>query len=226
MSLNHMAAVFRLVHISAGVLALLTFWIPLVARKGGRLHRNVGRIYAWSMGVVAVSALGIVIARLSDADRANDASAIFLGYIALLSFSSARIGIRALRTRARTTASRAARDLALPLVVIVCGLGMAGRAIACGAPLFGVFAGLGIISSVMDLRFWLRAPAKGDFLLQHINGMGASCIATVTAFVVVNAPRLGIPDGNFLIWVTPGVIGGVALGRTLRKYASQFGATS
>lgn len=218
MNLNTLASVFRLVHIGAGALALLSFWIPLVARKGGRLHRNAGRFYASTMGLVATSTLVIVSARLSDRYRANDAFALFLGYIALLSASSAWSGIRAVRTQTRSAPSRAFSDLVLPISVLVCGCALLAHAIFGRQLLFALFALLGIATSLNALRFWLRSPAPGDFLLQHISGMSTSCIATVTAFLVVIAPRLGIPRGNLLVWVTPAVIGGVAIARTLRKY--------
>ena len=35
-------AIARGIHIAAGVTALATFWLPMVTKKGGRLHRRVG----------------------------------------------------------------------------------------------------------------------------------------------------------------------------------------
>ena len=40
-----MTFVFQIVlgvHIAAGVVALLVFWVPLVTKKGGTVHRRVG----------------------------------------------------------------------------------------------------------------------------------------------------------------------------------------
>jgi hypothetical protein len=44
-----------------------------------------------------------------------------------------------------------------------------------------------------------------------MSGMGTSCIATVTAFLVVNIENLGLRAYSFWVWVLPGLLGGVAL---------------
>ena len=54
MSAIHSSIVY--VHIVAGAFALLLFWVPAIARKGGRLHVSAGRFYVWAMYTVAVSA--------------------------------------------------------------------------------------------------------------------------------------------------------------------------
>lgn len=48
--------VARAIHILAGATALLIFWLPLVAKKGGPLHRRVGWVYSVCMDVVEVTA--------------------------------------------------------------------------------------------------------------------------------------------------------------------------
>ena len=45
----------RALHIVGGTVGLATFWLPLVTRKGGRLHRRVGWIYVMAMLVAAFS---------------------------------------------------------------------------------------------------------------------------------------------------------------------------
>ena len=42
-------------HIIAGALALLLFWMPAIAKKGGRVHVLSGRAYAIAMYIVSVS---------------------------------------------------------------------------------------------------------------------------------------------------------------------------
>ena len=48
----------RALHISTGFVGLAAFWIPALARKGGRLHVGAGRVFAACAYVVALSALG------------------------------------------------------------------------------------------------------------------------------------------------------------------------
>jgi hypothetical protein len=52
--------------------------------------------------------------------------------------------------------------------------------------------------------------------------MGGSYISAVTAFVVVN---IQLPQFQWVLWILPGIIGGILIGRTIRKYKVQF-ATS
>lgn len=52
-------SIFQIVlylHILAGFTALIVFWIPLVTKKGGMIHRRVGWIYVWAMGIVSATA--------------------------------------------------------------------------------------------------------------------------------------------------------------------------
>ena len=46
----------RWTHIAFGSLALALFWIPVAARKGGRLHVRIGWAYVVCMSVVVLTA--------------------------------------------------------------------------------------------------------------------------------------------------------------------------
>ena len=54
----------RIIHIIAGFLALFTFWIPVVTRKGGGVHRRIGWVYTISMAVVSISAFYMGVYRI------------------------------------------------------------------------------------------------------------------------------------------------------------------
>ena len=54
MSTLHSTLVYG--HIVAGTIALILFWIPALARKGGNWHVRIGRIYVIAMYAVAVTA--------------------------------------------------------------------------------------------------------------------------------------------------------------------------
>jgi hypothetical protein len=43
-------------HIAAGTIALILFWIPAIARKGGRTHVRAGWFYVACMSLVVVTA--------------------------------------------------------------------------------------------------------------------------------------------------------------------------
>ncbi len=105
---------FLVVHIAAGLLALLAGSTALATEKGGPLHRSAGRVFFWAMVTVALTAL--VIASL----RPN----AFLFTIALFSLYLVFAGKRAAELRAWT---RRWPDWLAAVLMIAAALGMIGR---------------------------------------------------------------------------------------------------
>ena len=208
------------VHIAAGAVALLVFWVPLVTKKGGRTHRRVGWVYVVAAATVAVTGFLSCIPLVSSGSPLRWRAGIFLVYVSLLAGASVQFGVRALRTKGRTGASRAAIDLVPPLLLIAGGvaLALAAFGIHRSMLLYVLFAALGVAIGVAHLRFWLTPPAhERAWFLAHMTGMGTSCITTVTAFIVVNARRLGMRTFDLPLWAGP--IAVLAVGLTLwRRY--------
>ncbi|WP_319005470.1 DUF2306 domain-containing protein [Metabacillus litoralis] len=46
----------RVLHIIGGFVALFVFWVPIITKKGGKLHTRFGWLYIYGMIVVAISA--------------------------------------------------------------------------------------------------------------------------------------------------------------------------
>jgi uncharacterized membrane protein len=219
--------VARVMHIGAGALALAVFWIPMVASKGGRLHRRAGWTYSIAMWVAAVSAWQICIVRLSDAKPGNDGGAYFLAFVGLLVANGAATGIRVLRTKSRRDGHRNAFDLGSSTLLLLASLAMIGIGAAQGSPLFLAFAALGTFLSVGQLRYWLKPPAsKREWWFEHMGNMLTACIGTVTAFVVVNVPRLGLDEYALFFWLAPGVLGAIGIVVWQRYYRRKLGAQS
>lgn len=204
-------------HVAAGITALLVLWLPLFARKGSTLHIRAGRVYAWAMGVVAITGAGVALARFFGPDDARRLSAAFLFYVALLAWDNAWMGVRALRTKRRTTPNTRALDLLPPVALLLGALGMVVTGAITRTPLPVVFGLLGGALALGHVRFWLRAPAKGESLRVHVGGMGASCIATITAFLVVNARHLGLGAFTLAVWILPGIVGAIAIAVAQRR---------
>jgi len=148
---------------------------------------------------------------------------LFLLYVNLLGATCASMGVRVLRTKQRTRPHRNLYDLGLPAALLAAGIGLGVFGVARGVPLFVVFAALGAFLAVGQLRFWLRSPVtRTQWLLEHMSGMGGSCITTVTAFLVVNAQRMGFGTFDVLVWVAPGVLGSIGLGLWLRRWRARL----
>jgi hypothetical protein len=210
-------------HVLAGGVALSVFWLPLVTKKGGAAHRRAGWVYVVAAGAIALTAFVNCARMLTDANPSNDRAGVFLAYIGLIAAASAQLGVRALRTKKRATGSRNPFDLVPPALLTVGGVALAAFGVRHAMPLFVIFAALGVVQGVTQLRFWLRAPAtRQEWFLAHMTGMGTSCITTVTAFLVVNAHSFGLGTFDLAVWLAPGTIGGVGLTLWKRGYARRF----
>ncbi len=213
---------FRVAHILAGTVALTSFWIPMVAPKGGPTHRRAGWTYAIAMWLAAAMALVLCGLKLSDDVVSNDASAIFLAFVGLLAANGAGTGVRVLRTKARRAAHRGVFDLGFSAVLLASSLGLAMYGLRRGSTLFVSFSVLGLFLSIGQLRFWLRPPASMEWWFVHMGNMLAACIGTVTAFLVVNVPRFGLQDYALFFWLGPGVLGGLGSALWQRAYRRKF----
>jgi hypothetical protein len=81
-----------------------------------------------------------------------------------------------------------------------------------------IFGALGVVLGGQQLAEWRSTPPDPHhWVYQHLRGMIIACIGTVTAFLVVNAPRLGLAMFGVTVWVLPGIAGGIGIG-VLRGY--------
>jgi hypothetical protein len=186
---------------------------------GGVAHRRVGWAYVVAAATIALTGLLNSARMLTDDNPRNDRAAIFLAYVGVLAAASAQIGVRAIVPRRRVGASRNAFDLAPPVLLIVGGVALAAFGIRQEMLLYILFAGLGVSLGAGQMRFWMRPPAtRTEYIVAHVGGVGTSCITTVTAFVVVNAHRLGLRTFDLAVWLTPILIGATALTLWRRGY--------
>lgn len=199
-----MFEVARGLHIVSGALALLSFLVPAVVRKGSPLHRRVGWVYAGAMGVVAATGATLCVLHLLRGDPV--APSVFLLYVAWMSVTSLWAGLRALRSKARRAPGGSALDLAVPAVLAAAGLGIGAWGLTTGAVVHAVFGAIGAWIGISHVRYWRTAPTDGRHWYDaHAANLIGAGIATFTAFAVVNAAHLGLP-GTFA-WLLPTVVG-------------------
>ena len=199
----------RGVHISAGSLALVSMWIPLFSPKGGRAHRQAGRVFVIATAVLTVAAIAACVWRLRfDPDPQRRTWATYLLFVAVLSAAQCSAGVRALRTRSRTGPQLHLWDLGLAVLLTLSGLAVFAWGVAQRIPLFMGFAPVGILIGTMQLAYWLRTPQhRMHWWFEHMFMMFGTAIGTVSAFVVTNARHLGLRSDSLIVWHGPGVIG-------------------
>ena len=238
-----------LLHVSTGFVGLAAFWIPAVARKGGRLHVAAGRVFSMCAYVVALSAFGSASwallhpsswwgrgpISLVDIPAGEIMLLAILGFLALIVLNSVETGLRAMTTRRRPEEfagwrlrlvglAQAAASVALlvfGLFHVVRGSGLFWIPVALGAA--------GIAGYVQDRRFLADPrPTPMAWWYKHMEGMIGSGIGFHTAFLVFGWQRLfgdGLIAGTwwFLPWILPSAVGIVVLRVWTRFYMRKFG---
>lgn len=204
-------------HIAGGTIALLTGLGAMLTIKGSKVHRLFGKIYFWGMTAVFVGALFMAIAHSLD----------FLLMVAFFSYYMTVRGYRILSQKKLHAGQKAALPdwgfAALSGLFIVALIGWGVWALLNGSTMgiVGiVFGAIGSSFLINDVKKFITPPKeKMHWWYGHISSMGGSYISAVTAFVVVN---IQIPQFQWVLWVLPGVIGGVLISRTIKKYKLKF----
>lgn len=213
-------------HAAAGGGVLLLGLLNFINRSGNKNHVLTGRIYVGSMWWICLSALLIItFYRFS----------FFLMVIGVLTFYSSFVGVRVLRRRKSNQEKW--YDWLISTLTALFGLGLIGYAISIfiraesfhwlGA-LSVVFGYFTLSSGVRDIRFFLSNRKREDlwWLSQHINAIGGSYIAAVTAFAVQNS-ELFIPNEyNWLAWILPPALLIPVLTQISKKHRQQYLTTT
>jgi uncharacterized membrane protein len=210
---------FLAVHIAAGTSSFLLAPVALATAKGGKQHKRWGKVYLWSMGVVAATALPMALYR----------PVLFLALVAVFSFYLAFSAYRVLRLKdlVRGGSAKAVDWIA----AVVCFL-----ASACLAG-FGAFRpvwvqGMGVVAVVFGLigmqaagrQMWLfvRKPKEKMFWwYTHLGNFIGSYIAAWTAFSVVTLPNI-LPHAGKVLWLWPTIVGIPAIVLTTAYYRRKF----
>ena len=205
-----------IIHILFGGVALFVAPAAMVTHKGGPWHRRWGKIYFWSITVVAATAVVLSLIR----------SGLFFLLVALFSFYLALTGYRVLyRKTPRQRPTKAdwtavSVMLAGSLTLLAYGVYLALTS-SLGTVAI-VFGAIGLWLGANDVRDFLNHPAdKQAWWYTHMVRMLSAYIATVTAFSVVNFKFL--PPVSRWLWAT--VIGTVGIIIWTRYYRKKFGRT-
>jgi uncharacterized membrane protein len=207
------------VHIAAGVGAFVLAPLALLSAKGGKAHRRWGKIYFWSMAVVAGTAFVMAAYR----------PVLFLALVAIFSFYNAFVAYRVLGQKAAVSGAKVVRPLDW-IGALFCFTSCAAL-VLLGAFRPHLVSNLGIpaiVFGLIGMRISGRAmwgfthpPTEKMFWwYAHLQGMIGSYIAAWTAFCVVTiGPLL---HGAWWIWITPVAIGVPAIIATTAYYQRKF----
>ncbi len=214
------------IHVAGGSVALAAMLIPIFTKKGGSIHRKAGWVFVGGMTIVSLTAFVLAGARaMTDPSPLGRRAGLFLFFVALLTGAGVSAGIRVLRAKSRTTVHRNWWDIGIALALTATSVLALGYGLATGQPLFSAFSLIGFGTGGSQLRYWLRPPTHPmHWWFEHMGAMLGSCIAATTAFLVVNAGRLGADTFSLAIWLAPTVIGAPTIVLWTRYYRQKFGA--
>lgn len=215
-------------HAFAGALALLVLTIPLVSKKGGKLHVQAGTVYFLSMLYVGLSSFVITPWRIFfDPNRTTESAnfSLFLSYVSVFTLSAIWFGLMSLKAKLRRGPSRSPLFIGFPIVTLIAGLFIQVIGLKFQNNLLIVFPFLGHVASIQQMRYWMRALVeRKHWWYAHMNGMFVACIATITAFLVTAAPRIwpGPITSSIWLWILPGAILGTLSNRWTASFKKQF----
>ncbi len=226
---------FVLSHVIAGMLALVVAPLAMATIKGGLWHRRWGKLYFYGMAWIFVSTIGLAFFRFNA----------FLFIVNILSFYGAVVGYRVLYRKRPGQPGQAPKaiDWFAASVMLIAGLsfsawGVAGLAgVAAPALLLGLgitpFYVIGAIAGVLITRtavvdlhafriYAVQIPSDRDWWqIEHATRFMNAYIATVTAFLVQNVARHMPGELQWIIWVLPGIVGGMLIARWVRGRKSK-----
>lgn len=199
-------------HLAAGVVALVTFWLNGAMRKGGALHRRIGQAYLCAMLAIMLSGVPLVAQRILDG---RAVAAAFLAYLLVLTGTASWSMWRAVRDRAAPARYTGRMYRALALLNMLSGAGVLALGAAKGSPLLIGFSIVGLFAgrSMWRQRDTLtRAPMW--WRTEHYNAVLANGVATHIAFLSIGLPKLlpGVAVGvlSYAAWFGPLLVAGLA----------------
>lgn len=227
-------------HIGLGSVALLLYWLPIISKKGSRLHIRAGQVFYYLMLTVSASGMLMSLLGLFDpvgiyaAGKALTEAQLqrmlvwriplsqFLLLLSLLTWVTVRHAIGVLKARDDRTMLRKLSYqgpvwLMLPTAVYVMYQG-----INIGMPLLIIFSIVSLITAISISLYVYKAQVSARaWIIEHFSAMVGSGIAVYTAFFAAGGRRMlaELLPGNWQLvsWLVAPVIGVTAL-ITLKGY--------
>ncbi|REL34318.1 hypothetical protein [Thalassotalea euphylliae] len=238
-------SVLLFLHIVVGSVSLITFWLPVIAKKGGHFHKRSGKWFEFGMLAVSLSGIAITLVVLFDPLAIKDPSsslsgaeadklvwwsemfAWFLLMLSLLVLNSTRHSVLVLKCRENRLALRQWPHLLpiLTMAVISPYVGYLGTKYSF--VLLQVFSALCLVNSYQLLHYIFKPSIQPrEWLIQHLRHIIGAGIGAYTAFFAFGGRQLLAnivsDQWQIMFWVLPGVIGGVCTHKLVKKYRQQY----
>jgi len=215
--------ILLLLHIGAGFGSLVLFWLPIFTKKGGNLHRKIGKLYVYFMWVVVITA-GIL--SIKNIFKGYYEAAALLGFLTIATSNPLWNGITILNLKKGLTKNYRTVYLTLQITLAISGALLIAYGFSLTENAFGIlmiiFGFLGL-SAIPDIYQKIKKPPqKVNWLYEHLSAMVISGIAAYTAFFAFGGRYFfqNLFTGYFEIipWISPTIIGVFVIKMYKRKY--------
>lgn len=211
----------KFLHAGIGTIALTTFWLSGLVRKGGPVHKASGKIYLLAMTGILLSAVPMTVAFYN---RQHPVAAAFLAYLLVITTTSVWCSWRAIRDKRNWVAYTGPVYKVLMALNGISGLAIAyiGLFVTTQMQLvFVAFSLIGILGAIGMWRFARQKPTDPRWWLkEHFGAMIGNGVATHIAFLSIGLPKLlpmlSGPLLQNLAWLGPlslSVVAGIYLNR-------------
>jgi hypothetical protein len=203
---------FVWLHLSAGTVALLAFWLTAALRKGSRAHILVGRLFLIAMSGVVVTAVPLAGFAFS---RGMTVLAVFLLYLLVITATPCWAAWRAIRDQKNFAHYSGPLYRAIAWINIVAGAIVLALGLSFNQVIFIGISSVGLITGPLMLRFARKPPQdRRWWLVEHFTGVIGAGVATHIAFLSIGAARLLPPHmveySQMFAWFGPLTIAFVA----------------
>ena len=205
-------------HIATGATGALVFWVPVIGRKGGAVHRRWGQVFTHVLLVTGSLAMIMSLFTLYDplgthphlADKfeAPFIRGIFgwmMLYLGILTINLTWYGWHCVVHKQNRAAMREWRNLALQPILILASLNCALQGLRIDQYLMVAISLVGFATAGTNLWFLYKPkPAPKDWLKEHLKALVGSGISVYTAFMAFGSVRI-LPALalNPIMWAIP-----------------------
>ena len=196
--------IILIIHIISGSLGLLTGTINILQKKGGKRHRQIGRLFVFFMISTGISSILLAILNPNN----------FLLIVGIFTIYLVGTGDRYMRLRFLGKGQKPIFiDWFLSLGMLLSGICFVlwGSYLIYNSNNFGivlvVFGLIGLNNVINDFKNYTgRSKKKKYWMLVHIGRMMGGYTASLTAFIVVNAQNYPFEIPSLVIWLGPAVL--------------------
>jgi hypothetical protein len=195
-------------HASIGAVALVTFWVAGMSKKGSSIHKGAGKIYLLAMTGIILSALPLALSMLLNKSPVGGS---FFLYLLVITTTSVWCSWRAIRDK-RDWAGYVGSVFKI-LMALNFFSAIAIVLVAVMIPndiqiILMAFSSIGMINAVKMFRFMRTAPSDPRWWLgQHLGSMIGNGVATHIAFLSIGLPKvlpmLSGPVLQNMAWLGP-----------------------